>query len=115
MNNQEIIERVYLFQQAMRSRNSAIATIIDGALVPLLEYRESLEKITAEKLKQVTNGVGYKSAYYLMKIFAGEDPRTLAEKIPKRESYPSRGQRQRRASGDNDGSWDNCVRCLEDS
>ena len=114
MDNKMIVQRVFAFGTAVRERNYAIASIVERALIPLLEHDGPLVDMSHDELLAI-NGVGPTTAAYIERIIAGEEIEAVVADV---RQLP-RGQRKRRAvhdsndCGDWDGSWDNVMRGLE--
>ena len=112
--NHSIIERIFVFSKAVQTKNDAIATALNRAAIPLLEYSKPLVGATREQLLSI-KGVGPKTIEYIERIIAGDEIETVLEIVPEIQRLP-----QQRAAhyespdrGNWDGSWDNTVRQLE--
>lgn len=113
-DNQTLVARIYEFREAVKLKNSSVSTAIDQVIIPLLEYKGSLQEITKEKLKTI-RGLGGNCGEYVFSVIAGEDISKLVEAVPFREAHPYRLPRGRQECGTNwDGSWDNATMALED-
>lgn len=114
MNNQSLIERVFEFQQAITIKNSSLTSTISKSIIQLLEYKKSLRRTSKKKLMEM-EGIGPKTADYLMRVFQGEDIESIVRDVPKIERIhvpPKRGGGSCDPAPYN-GSWDNTVKVYE--
>lgn len=70
MDNQVIIEKLFKIQQAAKAKNAAIASALERAMIPLLEFDGNLAAISRKELLKV-KGVGSQSADILLQIIKG--------------------------------------------
>ncbi len=113
MDNKTLVERVFQLKEAIKQKNAPLASQIARAVIPLLEYKGTLETATEKELSSIT-GVGLKNANYFIRVFRGEQineitkdvPLRIIPRTPRREGY--------RKDTDNwDGSNDNATRIYE--
>lgn len=114
MDNKAIVERTFDFAVAVREKNSAIATALQRATIPMLEYRKPLASISRGELLKF-KGIGPATVGFLERIIAGEDIETVVAEVPKIVRSPRQppSEYQSRDRGNWDGSWDNSVRHVE--
>ena len=67
MNNQDIIEKLFKVQQAVRPKNAAAASAIERATIPLLEYEGDLCSLSRSELLKI-KGIGNQTVDLLLKI-----------------------------------------------
>lgn len=70
MDNQQIIEKLFKVQQAAKAKNPAIASAIELATIPLLEYEGKLAELSRGELLKI-KGIGSQSVDILLKIING--------------------------------------------
>lgn len=70
MDNHDIIEKLFKVQQAVKLKNAAVASAIERAMIPLLEFEGNLSEATRSELLKI-KGIGSQSADILLKIING--------------------------------------------
>jgi endonuclease III-like uncharacterized protein len=88
MDNQDIIEKLFKVQIAVRAKNAATASAIERATIPLLEYEGDLCFLSRSELLKI-KGIGQQSADILLKIINGATQYDIVSKITarKKRSY----------------------------
>ena len=89
MNNQAIIEKLFKVQMAAKSKNAAVASAIERATIPLLEFEHSLATLSCVELTKI-KGVGKQTAKLIFKIIQGATQYELVSSIAqtkKKEKY----------------------------
>lgn len=91
MDNQEIIEKIYRLQLAVRDRNGIISSALEKSTIPLLEHEAPLQSATLQDLLKI-KGIGERTADLILRVIAGEHPYEIAQQIepPKKRSEESR-------------------------
>lgn len=86
MDNQTIIEKLFKVQQATRAKNPAIASALERAMVPLLEFEGNLAETPRNKLLKI-KGIGAQSVDILLKIINGATQYQIVSTItPKKKT-----------------------------
>lgn len=113
-DNNHIIERIFLFSKTVQSKNDAIATAINKAAIPLLEYPKPLSDASHAQLLKI-KGIGPKTIEYIERIIAGDEIECIVEDVPQIERIPQQRPSHYESPdrGNWDGSWDNSVRQVE--
>ncbi len=113
MNNRELSEKVYLFGQEAKKKNSFLGARIMDSVSRLLAYPGQLEGLIEPEVAQIR---GLRSvAPYITRVMQGESYESILQDIPAR-SRPTRRtySHERNDQKEWDGSWDNSVRIREE-
>jgi hypothetical protein len=102
MDNTLIVERVFQFAAALRTRNSVVARAFERAMIPLLEYRRPLEAASQQDLLRMS-GIGPETVQFIQRIIAGEDVASLVAEVPEKRSS---GRLYRRPRESKENTWE---------
>lgn len=70
MDNQAIIEKLFKIQQAVKPKNPAVASALERATIPLLEYEGKLAEASRSELLKI-RGIGSQMVDILLKVING--------------------------------------------
>jgi hypothetical protein len=87
MTNQEIIEKIYKLQLLLKGKNGPVASALERATIPLIEYEKPLNSSSRKELLEI-QGIGEASAVLIMKIIGGEHVYDIASTVPKPKRKP---------------------------
>jgi len=82
MDNKDFVEKVYIFQEKIKSKNRALASSFDRTFLDMLEYKGLLCCASRDDLLKI-RGVGHKNVDYLLRIFKGENIESIVKDAPK--------------------------------
>ena len=57
VTNNELVEKIFLFEQEVKKKNPTLARNIDNAIIPLLSYHIPLDDASEEELLEITGMV----------------------------------------------------------
>ena len=81
MDNNQIIEKIYKLQLAVKKKNPMISISLEKATIPLLEYEKELQAATRKDLLKIP-GIGNGTVDYILKIIDGENTHSIVKEIP---------------------------------
>jgi hypothetical protein len=87
MTNQQIIEKIYKLQLLLKGKNGPVASALERATIPLIEYEKTLFSASRKDLLEI-NGIGEATAVLILKIINGEHVYDIAGTVPKPKRKP---------------------------